>query len=205
MIFVDSLGNLSSKREYDNAIEGNTAADFTRAKEIKSLTRLINGKLKIKKIPCIVINHSYQTLELYSKSIVGGGTGIMYSSDTVWIIGRQQDKNKTTNEIEGWYFTIVIDKSRSIKEKTKFSVLVKYDGGIQKYSGLAEWAEEMGVIQGFKGGYEFNGIQTTTKDVDGDDKFWEKVFKETDFDKQLENKFTLGKGGSFEPIEEEIE
>ena len=196
MLFVDSVGNLSSKREYDNAVEGHTAADYTRAKELKSLTRLINGKLKIKKIPCIMINHSYQTLELYSRTIVGGGTGVVYSSDTIFIIGRSQDKNEKTKEIEGYTFTITIDKSRYVKEKSKFEIRVRYDGGIAKYSGLAEIAEELGIItecqMGKSKGYEFKGIQVLRDDADRDEKFWTKVFAETDFNKQAEAKFKLG-------------
>ncbi len=200
MLFVDSVGNLSSKREYDNAIEGHTAADYTRAKELKSLTRLINGKLKIKKIPCIMINHSYQTLELYSKSIVGGGTGIVYSSDTIFMIGRSQDKNDKTKEIEGYTFTITIDKSRFVKEKSKFAISVKYNGGIAKYSGLADIAEELGIItecklediKGKPAGYEFKGVQILKDGADRDEKFWTKVFAESKFNELAEAKFKLG-------------
>jgi len=207
MMFVDSIGNLSSKREYDNAIEGNTAADMTRAKELKSLSRLINGKLKIKRIPCIAVNHSYQTLELYSKTQVGGGTGFIYSSDTIWIVGRSQDKNKDTNEIEGWYFTITIDKSRFVKEKLKFNVHVTYDGGIAKYSGLAEIADELGVIQktkiGKKIAYSYKGLEVLDDVIDTHEEFWTKVFNESDFKKLAEEKYTLD--GKITPIEENDE
>lgn len=210
MFFVDSVGNLSSKREYENAIEGNTATDMTRAKELKSLTRLINGKLKIKKIPCIMINHSYQTLELYSKAIVGGGTGIVYSSDTIFMIGRSQDKNEKTKEIEGWNFTITIDKSRFVKEKVKFEINVKYDGGISKYSGLASIAEDLGIIKecniGRSKGYEFENIQVLRDDVDRDEKFWNLVLSKSDFEKQAEAKFKLGKSEKNKAaVEEESE
>lgn len=200
MFFIDSIGNLSSKREYDNAVNGNTAADMTRAKELKSFTRLINAKLKIKRIPCIAINHTYQTLELYSKAVVGGGTGIMFSSDTVWIIGRSQDKNEKTKEIEGYTFTITIDKSRFVKEKSKFEVNVKYNGGIQKYTGLASIAEELGIIkecklEDIKGkpqGYEFDGLQVPKDGIDTNELFWNKVLAASDFKKLIQNKFKLG-------------
>ena len=31
---------------------------------------------------------------MFPKDIVGGGTGSYYSADTIWILGRQQDKDK---------------------------------------------------------------------------------------------------------------
>lgn len=194
MFFVDSIGNLSSKREFENAIEGKTAADMTRAKELKSFTRLINGKLKIKNIPCIAINHSYQTLEMYSKTVVGGGTGMIYSSDNIWIIGRQQIKGD--EGIEGWNFTVTVDKSRCVKEKSKFNITVMHDGGIQKYSGLAEIAEELGIIKEVNisrsKGYEFKDIQVLKDKINTHDEFWQRVFNESDFKNRVEQKYKLG-------------
>lgn len=194
MFLIDSIGNLSSNREYENALEGKVAADMTRAKELKSFTRLINGELKIKNIPCIAINHSYQTLELYSRTVVGGGTGLVYSSDNIWIIGRQQIKGD--DGIEGWNFTITIDKSRLVKEKSKFNITVMHNGGIQKYSGLAEIAEELGVIKEINisrsKGYEFKDIQVLKENVNTHDEFWQRVFNESDFKKLVEEKYKLG-------------
>jgi hypothetical protein len=72
-IVVDSIGNLASKKETEDALDGKSVADMTRAKAFKSFFRIITAKLTLKDIPMVVINHTYKTLELYAKDVVGGG------------------------------------------------------------------------------------------------------------------------------------
>ena len=73
IIIIDSIGNLASKKEVEDALEGKSVADMSRAKQIKSLFRMVTPYLTIKDIPMIVVNHTYKTMELYSKDVVGGG------------------------------------------------------------------------------------------------------------------------------------
>lgn len=138
IVVIDSVGNLASKKELEDALKENTAADMTRAKQLKSLFRMVTPYLAIKDIPMLAINHTYQTQEMYSKAVVSGGTGIYYSADTIWIVGRQQDKDGT--EIKGYHFIINVDKSRFVKEKSKIPISVSWEGGVQKYSGLLDIA-----------------------------------------------------------------
>lgn len=73
IIFIDSIGNLASKKEVDDASDEKSAADMTRAKSLKSFFRIITPHLTTKDIPCIAINHTYKTMELYSRDVVSGG------------------------------------------------------------------------------------------------------------------------------------
>lgn len=73
IIAVDSVGNLASKKEVDDAIDQKTVADMTRAKQLKSLFRIVTPQLTIKKIPMIVVNHTYMEQGMYPKAIVSGG------------------------------------------------------------------------------------------------------------------------------------
>jgi len=77
MIIIDSVGNLASKKEVDDALKQNSAADMTRAKQLKSLFRMVTPHLTIKDIPMVVVNHTYMTQEMFSKPVVSGGTGII--------------------------------------------------------------------------------------------------------------------------------
>lgn len=142
IIVIDSIGNLASKKEVDDALDGKVVADMTRARAMKSLFRMITPHLTLKDIPLIVINHTYKTLELYSKDVVSGGTGVMYSSDNVWIIGRQQEKDG--DDLAGWNFVITIEKSRYTKEKSKIPILVTFEKGIDIWSGFLDNALESG-------------------------------------------------------------
>jgi len=140
IIVLDSIGNLASKKEVEDSIEGKSVADMSRAKQMKSLFRMVTPHLTIKDIPMVVVNHTYKEIGMFPKDIVGGGTGSYYSADTIWILGRQQDKDGT--EIVGYNFIINVEKSRYVREKSKIPVTVSFDGGINKWSGLLDIALE---------------------------------------------------------------
>ena len=72
-IMVDSIGNLASKREYQNALDENTAKDMSRAGDIKSFFRIVTPHVTMKDIPCIVIAHTYKTQAMYPTDVVSGG------------------------------------------------------------------------------------------------------------------------------------
>jgi RecA/RadA recombinase len=141
-IVIDSIGNLASKKEVQDAMDGKSVADMSRAKQMKSLFRMITPHLNLKDIPLVAVNHTYKEIGLYPKDIVSGGTGAYYSADAIWIIGRQQEKAGT--EIMGYHLIINIEKSRHIREKSKIPVTVTFEGGISKWSGLMEVAEQGG-------------------------------------------------------------
>lgn len=90
LIMIDSVGNLASKKEVDDALEGKSVADMTRAKQLKSLFRMVTPHLTIKNIPMIVVNHTYQTQEMYSKAVVSGGCLV---KDTKIIMADGTSKN----------------------------------------------------------------------------------------------------------------
>ena len=153
IVVIDSVGNLASKKEVEDALDGKSVADMTRAKQMKSLFRMVTPHLTIKDIPMVVVNHTYQTMEMFSKAVVSGGTGIYYSADNIYIIGRQQEK--TGQDLTGYNFIINVEKSRFVREKSKIPVEVSFEGGISKWSGLLDMAMESGhVIKPNNGWYQ---------------------------------------------------
>jgi hypothetical protein len=76
--------------------------------------------------------------------VITHNTGVTYSADNIWIIGRQQEKDG--DELVGWNFVINIEKSRYAKEKTKIPITVTYTKGIDKWSGFLDNALESGHI-----------------------------------------------------------
>lgn len=73
IIVVDSVGNLASKKEIEDALSEKSSADMTRAKALKSIVRMIIPHLNLKSIPMIVINHIYMDMGLFPKAITSGG------------------------------------------------------------------------------------------------------------------------------------
>jgi RecA/RadA recombinase len=201
IVVIDSVGNLASKKEVDDALNQNSAADMTRAKQMKSFFRMVTPHLTIKDIPMVVVNHTYQTQEMYSKAVVSGGTGIYYSADNIFIIGRQQEKDGT--DVVGYNFIINIEKSRFAKEKSKIPVEVTWKDGISKWSGLLDMALESGhVIKPKNGWYQKVDLETgevseksyREKDTYTAD-FWLPVLKSKSFRAWVESKY-MGPQGS---------
>lgn len=146
IILLDSLGALASKKEVDNALEQHSAQDMTRAKSLKAYFRMITPILNIKEVPFLCISHTYSSMVgLYQKEIIGSGRGIAYSSNVSWIITKSKDKN-SKGELEGYNFTINIDKSREIRDDAKIPIKVKFDGGVFRWSGILEHALEFNLV-----------------------------------------------------------
>jgi RecA/RadA recombinase len=212
LIIIDSIGNLASKKEVEDALNEKSVADMSRAKQLKSLFRMVTPHLSLKDIPMVAINHTYKEIGLYPKDIVGGGTGSYYSADNIWILGRQQDKDGT--EIAGYHFVINIEKSRYVKEKSKVPITVSYEGGINRWSGLLDIAVELGYVQKPKVGWycrvdpqtgEVIGKNYRASEIDNNKQFWMEVFSETDFAKAIEKKYKMAMGDIVEREEENLE
>jgi len=193
IIFIDSIGNLASKKEVEDAMDEKSVADMSRAKAMKSLFRIITPHLTTKDLPCIVINHTYKEIGLYPKDIVAGGTGAYYSANTIWIIGRSQEKNGT--EVEGYTFTINVEKSRYVKEKSKIPITVMFNSGINKWSGLIDIAQELGFVIKPSNGWYSRRIVTEDKkyrlaDTNNSD-FWMPILTNKEFQDAVQSRYQL--------------
>jgi RecA/RadA recombinase len=196
MVILDSIGNLASKKEVEDALEGKSVADMSRAKQVKSLFRMVTPHLTIKDIPMVVVNHTYKEIGMFPKDIVGGGTGSYYSADNIYILGRQQDKDGT--EIKGYHFIINVEKSRYVKEKSKIPISVSYDGGLSKYSGLLDLALDSGhVVKPTNGWY--SKVDQSTGEI-GDKKriadtgtaeFMESILNDDKFREFVKHKYEI--------------
>lgn len=197
IFLIDSIGNLASKKEVEDALNEKSVADMSRAKQLKSLFRMVTPHLTIKDIPMIAINHVYQEIGMFPKAIVSGGSGGYYSANDIWIIGRSQEKDGT--DVAGYTFTINIEKSRRVKEKSKIPLTVMFDGGITRWSGLLDLALEGGfVIKPSMGWYQkvdpdtgelvegkYRAKETNTAE------FWEDILKNQKFKDFICKKYQL--------------
>jgi hypothetical protein len=201
IVMIDSIGMLASKKEINDALSEKEAADFTRAKTLKSLFRIITPHFKSKNINLIVINHTYSTLEMFAKTVFTGGSGSVYASDNMYIIGKQQDRETSGNkEILGYHFIINVDKSRFVKEKSKIPITVRWEGGVDHYSGLFDLALEAGFLtQTAKGQYSrvnqedgtFEPKGITEKKMMLDIEFWEELIANDKFNTFIEDKYRI--------------
>jgi len=199
IIIIDSIGNLASKKEVEDALAEKSVADMSRAKQVKSLFRMVTPHLNLKDIPMIVVNHTYMEIGMFPKAIVGGGTGSYYSADNIFIIGRQQEKEGT--EVIGYNFIINVEKSRYVREKSKIPVTVRHDGGISKWSGLLDIALDSGhVVKPSNGWYskvDADGViedkKYRIKDTDSSE-FWLPILKQKSFQEYVQTTYQIASG-----------
>jgi RecA/RadA recombinase len=67
IVVIDSIGNLASKKEMEDALNEKSVADMSRAKALKGLFRMATPYLAMKNIPMLAINHTYQEIGLFPK------------------------------------------------------------------------------------------------------------------------------------------
>jgi len=198
IIVIDSIGNLASKKEMEDTINEKSVADMSRAKALKGLFRMATPYLAMKNICMLAVNHTYQEIGLFPKAIVSGGTGIYYSANNIWILGRRQNKKGT--EIAGYDFVINVEKSRFVKEKSKIPITVSWDGGVEKYSGLLDVALAGGYVTKPSNGW-YSHVDQTTGEVDERkvrekdtllEAFWQPMFDNTDFKEFVKKQYSIG-------------
>ena len=206
IIMIDSIGNLASKKELEDAINEKSVADMSRAKSLKGLFRIITPYLNTRDIPLICVNHTYKEIGLFPKDIMGGGTGIYYSANQIFFMGRRQVKKGT--EVEGYEFIIKVDKSRFVKENSKIPISVMWEGGVAQFSGLLDMAmigkyvikPNNGWYQGMNPatGEEIGG-KVREKDTRSGE-FWGPIFQATDFKDFVKASYQIG--GNLATIED---
>lgn len=202
IVIIDSLGNMASKKELEDAMNEKSVADMTRAKAVKSLFRMITPLMREKDIPAFVISHTYDTMDLFPKKVVSGGVGQYYAADSIFIIGRRQEKEKS--ELAGYNFVLRVEKSRFIKEGSEIPITVLFNSGVQKYSGMLDIALLGGyVVSPSKGWYQainpktgevlFEEKKFRKSDLN-DESFWSAMLQDTDLKDFISKSYKISVG-----------
>lgn len=158
--------------------------------------RIVNvkpvGKKKVYDITVADAEHY-----ILENGVVTHNTGIYYSASTIFIIGRQQDKDG--KDLVGFNFIINIEKSRYTKEKSKIPVNVSMLNGISRWSGLLDMALESGHVIKPKNGY-YQRIDPETGELDetmfkedstNTQEFWAPIITNEGFNKWIENRYKI--------------
>lgn len=155
---------------------------------------MVTPYLYMKDIPLVTVNHTYKTMELFAKDVVGGGTGSYYSADNIFIIGREQEKD--SEGVKGFHFKLKTEKSRFVKEKSMIPLYVDFKKGISRWSGLLELAIESGHIEqtklGKKTAYKYpDDEKIYTEDETETKDFWYPILKQQTFQDFVKDKYKL--------------
>ena len=148
LIILDSLGMLASQKELQDAMDDKQVRDMTKSQTIKSVFRIITSKLGKLKIPMIVTNHTYKTMNPYGDPTdMGGGSGLKYAASTIITLTKSKEKD-SSKEVIGNIIKVKTYKSRLTKENTQIATRLFFDSrGLDEYYGLLELGEKYGVFE----------------------------------------------------------
>lgn len=139
-IFLDSIGQLASEKEREDALDGKNKQDMTRAKSIKQLFRIINADMGYLGIPMIASNHTYEDISsFFPTPVMAGGKGAEYTASTIIFLSTAKLKTGREDELDlnatGVTVTAQAKKNRFAKlKKIKFEIDHEY--GTNPYKGL---------------------------------------------------------------------
>jgi RecA/RadA recombinase len=145
---LDSAGNLASNKELEDALKDVDKVDFTRAKILRSVFRILTNKLAYIKCPMIFINHVYSDPGAFGDPTkMGGGKGLEYAASNILFLYKSQLKEGTTKN--GIIVKVKPYKSRFVVP-TEAVCHIRWASGMNPYVGLEtelDW-ESVGIQRG---------------------------------------------------------
>ena len=157
LIVVDSVGQLASRKEIEDAKDGKEKADMTRAKAIKSLFRIINNDLGYLKIPILATNHTYETMDLFPQQVMSGGSGLMYSASTIVMLSKAKyktgDEDKDLSIGQSGIVVTAQSKKNRLAKPAKIKFEIDFTKGCNPYAYLEHFCtpenfDKVGVAKG---------------------------------------------------------
>ena len=146
MIFLDSLGNLSTRKEMEDSASGSDKRDMTRAPMIRGTFRTLALKLAKANTPLIITNHTYDKVgSLFPTKEISGGGGIKYAASVIVTLGKKKVKEGT--EVLGNIVKMKLVKGRMTKEESVTETKLDYKKGLDKYYGLIALAEKYHIFK----------------------------------------------------------
>ena len=171
LIALDSLGNLSSKKEVEDISAGKDARDMTKAQLNRGTFRVIGLKCSVLNVPVIITNHVYDMVGSYVPTKeLSGGSGLKYIADQIVMLSKSKLRDDD-KEIVGAILKAKLYKSRQTIEQKEVETRLFFDRGLDKYYGLVDLALKFNIF-----------VKASTKIVlpDGTSTFEKRIINEPD-------------------------
>lgn len=195
IIAIDSIGNLASQKELDDAAAGKTAVDMgLRAKAIKSMMRTLTYKCAKSKTALLFSNHVYDDPAAMFPSLVknqGGGKGPSYLASLLIQLSHKTQKAEKGHEGEeqvaraeriGATLNAMTVKNRFVPPFLRTDMYLNFRTGLDKYSGLLELCLDYGIILSNGPTYKLANGESIgyLKSFRNDTKFWDDLLPKLD-------------------------
>ena len=219
VIVIDSLGNLSTRKELTDAQNNHDAADMgLRAKTLSSMMRLITYRAAKIEAPVLFSNHIYENPSALYPTLIkkqaGGLKPLFIASVLVQLSVSNNkaadDKNgeasRMSDKITGVNLTALTAKNRFVPPFISASdIELNFRTGLNKYSGLLDLAVKYDIIRQTGSVYQTDqgtslGYGATFKN---NPEFWENGVLEK-LNKAIESDLTYS-NSKYEELKKEIE
>lgn len=161
MFVIDSVGFLTSEVDQANVAKGEIKQNLKLNQQLKAFFRDITLDMNVCKVPLIIVNHVYDSMDMYASNSatldngkkVGGGSGAAYGASAIIMLrtkearedvkmfsdkdGKQVSKKVTKGNI----FSCKAVKSRYVRKGSETDIYVDFVKGIDKVFGLQRFCE----------------------------------------------------------------
>lgn len=213
IVSIDSLGNLASSKEIEDARKGKDAADVgQRAKAVKSMMRAITYKAAKAKVPILFSNHIYEGMEMFPSLIKNqaGGKGPIYLASILVQLGLKSEKISENpgessiaiaHNVSGITMSALTVKNRIVPPFLRTELYLNFKSGLDENAGLFDIALAFGVITQTGKTYSFeNKSVGYRKNIERDKELWQKIYPA--LENKLVEELCYGKASSLENVEE---
>ena len=190
MIVIDSLGNLNTRKELDDALENKSAGDMgLRAKQMSSLLRNITFRAAKAETPVIFTNHVYENPgEMYPSLIKkqSGGLKPLFIASVLLQLSTITEKVKDetgtpaaasilSGNITGLHLKALTTKNRFVPPFIETTMYLNYKTGLSKYVGLVDMAQAYGILTKDGHSQVYKGEKVgKLAEIENNAEFWEK-------------------------------
>ena len=172
IIFIDSLGNLVTRKEVDDSLENSGASDMgLKAKMLGSLIRQATHKAAKAEVPIIFSNHIIANPAEKFPNIVKlqpGGFKCTYlpsvvlqlSTTTEKLVDMEEDDvaSKLSENITGVHLRALTTKNRFAPPFIETTMKLNYKTGLSKYMGLLDMAKACDMFTKTGNQYVLDGV-----------------------------------------------
>ncbi len=217
IISIDSLGNLASQKEVDDAAKDKSAMDMgLRAKQLKSMMRILTYKAGLSGTTILFSNHTYDDPSALMPTLVktaAGGSGPQYMASVLVQLANKKERQDASNDNDemiaearnysGSTLRFLTTKNRFVPPYLQAEIYLNFRTGLDKYSGLKDMAVNHGILtqtgSTFQIGMESEDGKRKVGDKIGYYKNWRKDvdlwenFIIPELDKKLKSVYSYGK------------
>ena len=146
LFVLDSMGNLATKKELNDALDGKSASDMgLKAKSLRATFRVISNMINKKNASLIVTNHTYTDASGYiPMQVMSAGKGLFYNSSIVMMLTKARLKDG--KEQVGITIKVKTEKNRFVPPFKMIGLDLNFVTGMTRFTGLLDVLVDQGLI-----------------------------------------------------------